>query len=180
MLACLAVIIVPIMLDGEGLGSPDFSVSVPAQPPQPQTPEIPQSSENMVRTVNGPLPGQDRSDSEDAFPATDSVTEPGTGPEQTQQDKTQEQGNLNQEGLPRGWSIRLGAFSDAANAAALQTRLRDQGHRAYTRILSSANGQLTAVYVGPVLTRTEAGQLRDALETDFDLEGQVVEFSIDE
>ncbi|MEX1056729.1 MAG: SPOR domain-containing protein, partial [Natronospirillum sp.] len=87
---------------------------------------------------------------------------------------------LDPEGLPQGWSVRLGTFGNQDNAEGLVSRLREAGHKAYSRGISTANGPLTAVYVGPVLSRSEAETLQEELSATFELDGLVVEFTIEE
>ena len=85
---------------------------------------------------------------------------------------------LDNQGLPRGWSVRLGVFADSANATALVERLKASEHRAYSRPTTSSNGPATAVYVGPQIDRASAEQLLEQLRTDFQLNGLIVPFEI--
>jgi len=50
-------------------------------------------------------------------------------------------------GLPQGWSVRLGSFSDVSNANTLLERLQAAGYKAYTRAIASEQGVLTGVFV---------------------------------
>ena len=87
--------------------------------------------------------------------------------------------SLDAQGLPEGWSVRLGSFSSADNASALVTRLQAAGHRAYTRRVDSSQGVLTAVFVGPLINRTAAQSLLEMLRQDFQLNGMIVRYEID-
>ena len=87
--------------------------------------------------------------------------------------------SLDAQGLPEGWSVRLGSFSNADNASALVTRLQAAGHRAYTRRVDSSQGVLTAVFVGPLVSRTAAQTLLERLRQDFQLNGMIVRYEID-
>lgn len=86
---------------------------------------------------------------------------------------------LDSAGLPQGWSVRLGSFSSTANALNLVDRLQERGHRAYTREVSSAQGTLTAVFVGPGVDRAAMQQLQRELQEQFQLSGMVVRYEID-
>src|SRR5690606_12692755 len=88
--------------------------------------------------------------------------------------------SLDSTGLPQGWSVRLASFSNQTNARNLVERLQSNGHRAYTRQLSSSQGPLTAVYVGPDVDRAAAQRLREQLQRDYDLAGIVVRYEIEE
>lgn len=88
--------------------------------------------------------------------------------------------SLDSTGLPQGWSVRLASFSNQTNARNLVERLQSNGHRAYTRQLSSSRGPLTAVYVGPDVDRAAAQRLQEQLQRDYDLAGIVVRYEIEE
>ena len=59
-----------------------------------------------------------------------------------------------------GFAVQVGAFGNVAEAAKLRDRLRAAGFTAFTETVNSDKGALTRVRVGPVLSRTEADQLR--------------------
>ncbi len=86
---------------------------------------------------------------------------------------------LDSDGLPEGWSVRLASFSSAANAQALVERLLARGHRAYIRQISSSQGPLTAVFVGPGADRAAMLQLQRQLQDEFQLSGIVVRYEIE-
>jgi DedD protein len=87
--------------------------------------------------------------------------------------------SLDNNGLPVGWSVRLGSFSDSSNARNLTQRLITDGYRAYSREITSSQGVLTAVYVGPQVERDKAEQLKQQLQDEFQLSGIVVKFEVD-
>jgi DedD protein len=74
----------------------------------------------------------------------------------------------------------LGSFGEKANAEGLIARLQERGHKAFARPIQTSRGTLTGVYVGPVLTEREAGRLQQELAGAFELEGVVVQFSLDD
>ncbi|MES2604798.1 MAG: SPOR domain-containing protein, partial [Pseudomonadota bacterium] len=84
---------------------------------------------------------------------------------------------LDSSGLPLSYVVRLGSFGEKANADALVTKLLAADYKAYSRAVTNANGTLTAVYVGPVLTRAEANTMVTRLANGFDLNGVVETFS---
>lgn len=87
---------------------------------------------------------------------------------------------LDVNGLPEGWSVRLGSFSNTDNANNLLSRLREAGHRAYTRRVESSQGMLTAVFVGPLVDRSAAQSLLERLRREFELSGMIVRYEIEE
>lgn len=86
---------------------------------------------------------------------------------------------LDEQGLPVGWSVRLGSFSNATNADALLKRLLADEYRAYTRQVTTSQGTFTAVFVGPLVERERVEALRRELQQKFNLNGMVVRFTID-
>lgn len=172
-LVCLAIIVVPMLLDGEGVNAPELDVNVPPAPtprssaePRPLAP----SGEMPTPTLPpAPDPDPPTADASDTTPSEASDQEP-------EEDASAD--GLNDAELLEGWSVRLGTFGSAANAENLMRELRADGHRAYTRVLRRDSGTLTAVLVGPVMERDEAGRLRDELATDYELDGMVVEFEV--
>jgi len=87
---------------------------------------------------------------------------------------------LDANGLPQGWSVRLGSFSDAANASNLLQRLLADGYRAYTRQLLSGQTELTAVFVGPWIERERVAEYQKELQDKFQLSGMVVRYQIEQ
>ena len=87
---------------------------------------------------------------------------------------------LDYRGLPEAWSVRLASFSSQANASNLLNRLVGDGHRAYTRQIDSSLGPLTAVFVGPLVDRAAAQSLLEMLRSDYELNGLVVRYQIEE
>lgn len=87
---------------------------------------------------------------------------------------------LDVSGLPEAWSVRVGAFGNSSNAANLTQRLTDGGHRAYTRPVSSSGRTLTAVFVGPLISRQEAENVLNQVKRDYELNGMIVRYEIEE
>lgn len=177
-IGCLAIIFIPILLDGEGLTPPELTDSIPDAPPMPLVPQI-EAQRPEIRSdtlENTQVTSRSNAEAETVDTATDANTNsiaetPPPAPAQPQ---------LNNAGLPETWTVRLGSFGELANAEALVTRLRERDYRAFTRPLSTSRGPLTGVYVGPVLTQREAASLQQELVSAFELEGVVIQFSIDE
>ena len=110
--------------------------------------------------------------------ATAAVTEvSGSVPAYTRQDETLPQ--LGEDGLLTGWSVRLGLFSNADNAAVLLERLQKAGYRAYVREIESDDGQLRGVFVGPWLNRQLSASYQSSLQEEFQLAGIVVPYEME-
>lgn len=76
-------------------------------------------------------------------------------------------------GGARLWAVQLGSFSDARNAERLAAKLREQGFPAFLSRLSTDDGALQRVRVGPQKDRESAEQVARRL-ADLGQRGQVV------
>lgn len=203
-LAVAALILLPVIFDGEGSYQPVVQTEIPSRPAQPQAGRsLPQ---RPVITADTDAIRIDRS-SDTEEPETDAAGEPVADntpedpPEDSQptaaaepaapvaEDTETAQADtstappppaLDNRGLPEGFSVRLASFGNATNASNLVTRLQEAGHRAYTRRLDSSQGVLTAVFVGPVVDRNAATTLLERLRQDFQLNGMIVRYEIEE
>jgi len=63
-----------------------------------------------------------------------------------------------------GFVVQLGAFSNSGNAARLAAKVRENRFKAYTQVVSTANGERTRVRVGPYPTRAAAEEARERLK----------------
>jgi DedD protein len=171
-IGCLVIIFLPILLDGEGITPPAMNTAMPASPPMPQTPVI-----EPVRVETAPessmsINAASTTEEDTAMPEQEAAkAEPPPAPAQPR---------LADNGLPETWAVRLGSFGEKANAEGLIARLQERGHKAFARPIQTSRGTLTGVYVGPVLTEREAGRLQQELAGAFELEGVVVQFSLDD
>jgi DedD protein len=193
-LGCLALIFIPILLDGEGVQDPTpLPVTVPPAPeititplPEPVRPIILSDTDalNIDNTATTSPPAdqqvtelEPRVSPEANPPALvgeDTVSQP-----QAQPDAVTEP-QLTTQGLPQGWSVRLGTFSNRTNAEALVASLILENYKAYSRPVQSGSQTMLAVYVGPVLTQVEATRLQEQLKNEQQLKDTVVvPFTID-
>lgn len=92
---------------------------------------------------------------------------------------TREIPTLDANGLPQGWSVRLGSFAEERNANNLLQRLQDAGYRAYTRQSASNGTRMTGVYVGPWLEQDAVRQYQRQLQEEFHLSGLVVRYEVE-
>lgn len=169
-IGCLAIIFIPILLDGEGISPPAMTSTIPQAPPRAVVPDVsPQRSQASPDTLPEP----------DVFNNTGQDREPQVADTTAATPPAPERPRLDSSGIPETWSVRLGSFAELANAEALVTRLRDNGYKGFSRPLETSRGTLTGVYVGPVLTQAEAARLQQELAQAYELEGVVVQFSID-
>jgi len=175
-LGCLAIIFIPILLDGEGVTPQEMTSTIPEAPPLPVVPDVEPTRPEITADVNETQENGIRTETD--TPARES--EPDTALTADTPPPAPERPSLDSNGIPATWAVRLGSFGEMANAEALVQRLRDQGYKGFSRPLSTSRGVLTGVYVGPVVTESDAGNLQQELADAFGLDGIVVRFSIDE
>lgn len=191
-LGCLALIFIPLLLDGEGITPATIETTAPPAPdlsyralPEPTPsatdtdvadPAAVESSDadalaDTVATDTASLtnaaPAADtESDAgSDVEPAVDTASEANTATtsnsialpvpaDRVGTATTDTTPVRNADGLPLGWTTRVGAFSNRANAETLQACLILEGFKAYSR--QQGGTEVTRVYIGPVATRAEA------------------------
>ncbi len=196
MLLIAAVVILPILFDGQGSYQLPLESRIPAAQPFPEVPRI-EAVRPEIAADSDQLSFQPYAEPVDtvvvATPAPSveapaDVEESTAPPADTAPDSTTAATAvlpvvpppvLDSDGLPEGWSVRLASFSSAANAQALVERLLARGHRAYARQITSSQGPLTAVFVGPGADRAAMLQLQRQLQDEFQLSGIVVRYEIE-
>lgn len=72
-----------------------------------------------------------------------------------------------------GFAVQVGAFADAAAAAALRDKLRGAGFNAFTDVVNTDSGKRTRVRVGPAMNRAEADQLKASVQSKLGIAGMV-------
>jgi DedD protein len=177
-LGCLAIIFLPILLDGEGVSPPEMNIVIPNAPTFPEPLEIEPQRPVVLSDTDGIfIEPQVPSVADEAVEVVDAIA---VNTSREDQVNIEELPMLDSEGLPQAWSVRLGLFGDGANAEALITDLLSQNYRAYTDSMPTSQGDLIAVFVGPVVTRNEAESLRVELSNSFNVDALIVDFGINE
>jgi len=185
-LLALALIFLPIIFDGQGSYEAPVTSRIPDTPIISILPEPVQSRPVIVNdaqpnepaiatTVN--LVEEVVSEIEEAAVIEEAAAE--VEITESQAIFSREVPTLSDAGLPQGWSVRLGSFSDAENASNLLGRLQEAGYKAYTRDISSDQGSLTGVFVGPWLDRGQVNEYQRKLQEEFSLAGLVVRYELE-
>lgn len=197
-LIALALIFLPIIFDGEGSYESEISSRIPAVPiitpmqdPVPTRPVVlaNQPGFGIAAPVEEITTPADESNADERIDDTPSEIE--TPPElaetaavglaeirESQPSFQREAPQLGADGLPQGWSVRLGTFSDENNASQLLERLLEAGYKAYSREIDRGQDTLTAVFVGPWLDRARVDSYQSELQNEFNLAGYVVKYTI--
>lgn len=175
-LGCLAIIFLPMLLDGEGVTPTAMSRNIPPGPVIPKRLEIepvrPVILSDTEELNNADEIAQAPSSAKKESPAKAEIVEVVRG----------KKPELGVQGIPQSWSVRLASFGNKRNAESLIKKLVADDHKAYSRPSETSQGTLTAVYIGPFLSLSEANQWQSKLEGKYDLSGKglVVKFTIEE
>jgi DedD protein len=184
-----AAAILPVLFDGQGSYELPLEGRIPEPAPFPVPPRIVPERPVVVADTAEIRINPDNSASAGVETLPDIVSDPGldasaavAGVEEmvAEAPPAVAAPGLDSVGLPVGWSVRLASFSNIANARNLVERLQARGYRAYTRDIRSAQGPLTAVFVGPGVAREAVQQLQRQLLEEFQLSGIVVPYEIEQ
>lgn len=74
------------------------------------------------------------------------------------------------------WAVRLGSFAGEQNALALRDKLRGKGYKVLVEKVTTHGVPLLRVSVGPEAQRARAEVVRDKLQQDLKLKGNVVQY----
>ena len=188
-LLALALIFLPIIFDGEGSYQAQVSSRIPETPIISILPEPTQSRPVMVGNVETIEPEvaatvsliEEVAELVEEPSVAIATAEPISDVEITESAPifSREVPQLSDAGLPQGWVVRLGSFSDSENASNLVTRLQDAGYKAYSRVMRSSQESLTGVFVGPWLDRGQVNEYQQKLQEEFSLVGLVVRYELE-
>lgn len=188
-LLALALIFLPIIFDGEGSYQAQVSSRIPETPIISILPEPTQSRPVMAGNVETIEPEvattvsliEEVAELVEEPSVAIATAEPISDVEITESAPafSREVLQLSDAGLPQGWVVRLGSFSDSENASNLVIRLQDAGYKAYSRVMRSSQESLTGVFVGPWLDRGQVNEYQQKLQEEFSLVGLVVRYELE-
>jgi DedD protein len=163
-LTALAIIILPMLLDG----SAEDRARVIANIPEPLKIEMTRMSVQDIRDQ------MERSEqaSAAALP-TETVDE-------DSYDDVEIDFGLDKNKLPVSWSLQLGSFQKKDNALKLRAQLRAAEYHSYILYGKTSIGETWRVFVGPMLKKSALQSIASKIETSFSLKGQVVRYRIED
>jgi DedD protein len=159
-LVLLVVVFLPMFLDSEPKPlNQDIAITIPPIPAPESAASAPASPAPIAGMPNvlppPPEPSAPNAELPEAEPA------PATAPTPTPTRKSE---TRPAPAAPAdAYVVQLGAFSNAANARALQKKLQENKFKAYTEPVKSPGGSRTRVRVGPYASREAADKARDQL-----------------
>lgn len=163
-LVLVVVVFLPMILDNEPRPlSEDIEINVPPVPPEETASSLPAQPpaaqpvpEQAVQTSEPPPSPETKIESTPAPPPArpETATKPLSTPKPVVQQAAAE-----------AYVVQLGAFSNAANARQLASKVRNSRFKAYTEVVKTANGERTRVRVGPYPSKDAAEKARDRLKS---------------
>jgi len=159
-LTAVAIIVVPVLLDGTDEERQRIVQSVPDSP----TLEVLDvSSQDIIDQMNrieadstASLP-QETEDPPDIAPL-ESTLDPG--------------------GLPRAWSLQVASFVGEDNATQLRADLRKNGFKSYVLKVSTETGERFRVLIGPHLQRDRLEKIKVQIDAEYQLQGRIIRYDI--
>lgn len=204
-LACLALIFIPMLLDGEGIRPPAMNLDFPPSPnldtptfTEPVRPAL--REDTLADAPSAPqldlppfvaddtlVPPADQERPVDEAGASVAAETPAAAPVASEPapaatvaaPSPEQVPAIDSTGLPEGWVVRLGLFGERPNADRLLAQLLEADYKAYLEPVTTAQGRMNGVFVGPLATRAEANALQNELKTRFKLDGMISRFSLD-
>lgn len=171
-LAALAVILVPMLLDFRF--DQDTAITRSNVPERPEGYRV----EEISLLPQAPAPGANAPARVDPAPSPTppdpgevAASAPPSAPPAMPATPAAAQANG---AAPAAWVVRVGSFSSAENATALRDQLRARGFTAFVDQVVVDGRTMSRVQVGPAKQRTEGEALRERLARDLKLEGLVV------
>ena len=152
---------------GAGAGERTVSSEVPVAGTTSSSPGTPGSAENADASGR-PASG---AGSEPA------AARPDPAPAKKQPDRGSARSSVAEASVAGGWTVQLGSFLKSENAQALSKRLQARGYSAFVESGSSAQGDVSRVFVGPMPDREQAKTSAAKLQREMALEGIVVPYS---
>ena len=161
MLLSLAVIFIPMILDGSGQESvTKIDMEMPPEPTLVFSDEL----DSQVQT---PAPEHSSSGQEEV-----KVSHPDVDPANNIVPEVVVSADTKSELL--AWVVQVGAFGEKQKALAMQKQLVDAGFDALVEIGSNKGKDYFRVKVGPVVSQDEATKIRDSLRKKMNLEAAFV------
>lgn len=181
-LAALGVIFLPGFFKEQQGRQVDTRSQIPAEPSSPQvTFEAPQQRVDISpapepETMFLPPEPEPAPESEPEV-----LAEPDTAPVAPVEDKptgTTEVPELplGPDEIPDAWVVQVASLSNKEAAAKLRDELQAEGHKAYIRTVTTANGSVTRVFIGPKLDKAEALKVKAEVDKRLKVNAMVLRF----
>jgi DedD protein len=191
LLTTVAVIVLPMLLDGSAEERSRINATIPDAPKIELKSLTVEDVKNSMREmeaasaaklpVDKPTEKLPLEELEEAIKSKDtSNVIPDTTPAVTQVIDLTVAYQLDKNDLPVSWSLQLGSFRKKENAVNLRKALRDSRYRSYILKASTADNDVFRVFVGPLLNIKKLKAFAEKIESSFDMKGQIVRYKIED
>ncbi len=179
-LVALAVIFVPMLLDGSGTRDEGYEIEIPDRPEIRETEDerdslepVPESEADPPEAVSEVEPSEDLPEDAVAEAPPDEEERPDAA--RADEDEPDEADEHAATDAPIGaWAVQTGGFTRQDYARAQRDLLREADYEAFLSEFESDGTRIWRVRVGPVATEQEARALLEELESEQDLEAILV------
>lgn len=199
-LTALAIIILPMLLDGSAQDRARVVARIP-EPPAIQLKKLTvadigrnmrllesQSAANVPHIIASGQQSPGATNQKSPVPATGSVETDKASPVATASPDAratsgagdEDNLKLDKNDLPVGWCLQVGSFKSRDNAIKLRENLRASHFRAYVIQANTSEGDVYRVFVGPMLEKAKLAQMGKKIESSFNLKGEIVRYRIED
>lgn len=166
-LAAIGVIFLPGFFKEQQGHQVDTRTQIPAEPSLPQVsfesprqnPDIQPAPEPETMFIPPELEPVADVSSPEAVASASSASAPAPNQTADTADEVPEL-PLGPDGIPEAWVVQVASLSNQEAAARLRDELQAEGHKAYIRRVSTSNGSVTRVFIGPKLSKAEADKVK--------------------
>ena len=162
-LTSLAIILLPLLLDGTEENRASIANTIPA-PPKIDLRDI--TVQSVMRKIEQMEQASEARLPKEVVDETNYDAAPNHG--------------LDKNGLPVNWSLQLGSFQKEDNATRLRAQLRGQSYRSYILHANTNDGETYRVFVGPSSSKETLVQMNQKIEAKLKLRGRIVRYRIEE
>ncbi|MEZ7973120.1 MAG: SPOR domain-containing protein [Pseudomonadales bacterium] len=162
-LTSLAIILLPLLLDGTEEDRVRIATDMPAPPKidlaDITVQDVMRKIEQMEKASEARLPKEVVDETNYEF-----------APDYT----------LDKNQLPVNWSLQLGSFQKEDNATRLRAQLRGENYRSYILHANTNDGEIYRVFVGPSSSKETLVKKNLEIEAKLKLKGRIVRYRIEE
>lgn len=173
-LAVLAIVLLPLILDMDG----EYHVNTRSQiPPEPGLDEVPTAGPESIFSRPEPekLPASAEKNTDDMFRYEQSREEAKKAADGVVGEPDELPG-LTEEGIPKAWILQVASFTEREKAEAFSDQLLANSHKAYSRAVSVAGKTVYRVYVGPVVNKQDLLEEKAQIEKQYSVKTLLLRF----
>lgn len=182
-LTTLAIIVLPMILDGSSEEREKVVATVPEPPSieleKLRVEEVRRQMEVMEAESKARLPQHAADDVEESARSSD-VTQAAEADDVSETEETGTAYELDSDKLPVGWALQVASFRDQEKAIDLRASLRESDYRTYIIRAETSEGPTYRVLIGPMNQKQKLQAISDEIQSSFNLEGFIVRYRVED